>query len=192
MLANLQVSEPKPRSDDDSPLSFTMEGYKGLPPSAAIPFFWAPGWNSVQSVAKYQEEPGGPLTGGDPGVRLFRDKTEFNPSLFKDMPEAFRVREQKWLVLPQYHVLGSGELSSYTHALSELSPEPTVWLSEKDAGQLGVQKGEGLKLIVNGKGYILPVQVKEGLPAGLVLVSAGLPGVPALDWGSWIKLEKTT
>lgn len=192
MLANLQVSEPKPRSDDDSPLSFTMEGYKGIPPSTAIPFFWAPGWNSVQSVTKYQEEPGGPLRGGDPGVRLFRDKTELNPSLFKDMPEAFRAREQKWLVLPQYHVLGSGELSIYTHALEELSPQPSAWLSEKDAEQLKVQQGETLNMIFNGKGYTLPVQVKESLPAGVMLVSAGLRGAPVLDWGGWVKLEKAT
>src|SRR3546814_15696758 len=50
--------------------SFTMEGYRGIPPSSVIPFFWAPGWNSVQSINKYQIEPGGPLHGGDPGKRL--------------------------------------------------------------------------------------------------------------------------
>ena len=75
MQANLNVSEPKPLHDDDSPLTFTMEGYKGIPPSAMIPFFWSPGWNSVQSVKKYQKEPGGALKGGDPGVQLFKEKT---------------------------------------------------------------------------------------------------------------------
>ncbi len=47
MLANLVVSEPKPKQDDDSPFSFTMEGYSGKPPSPLIPFFWSPGWNSI-------------------------------------------------------------------------------------------------------------------------------------------------
>ena len=28
---------------------------------------WAPGWNSVQAITKFQEEIGGPLRGGDPG-----------------------------------------------------------------------------------------------------------------------------
>ena len=51
-----------------------MEGYKGIPPSSMTPFFWSPGWNSVQSVTKYQKEPGGALKDGDPGVKLFKDK----------------------------------------------------------------------------------------------------------------------
>jgi len=67
MLANINVSEPKPPEDEDSPLSFTMEGYRNEPPSSIIPFFWQPGWNSVQSINKYQIEIGGPLHGGDPG-----------------------------------------------------------------------------------------------------------------------------
>ena len=71
MLANVNVSEPKPPEDPDSSLSYTMEGFRGLPPSTMIPFFWSPGWNSVQSINKYQQEIGGPLHGGDPGIRLF-------------------------------------------------------------------------------------------------------------------------
>ena len=36
-----------------------MEGYYGPMPSSLIPFFWAPGWNSVQAVNKFQNEIGG-------------------------------------------------------------------------------------------------------------------------------------
>jgi len=45
-----------------------MEGYPAQPPSSLTPFFWAPGWNSIQSVNKFQSEINGPLRGGDPGV----------------------------------------------------------------------------------------------------------------------------
>ncbi len=61
MNADKNVSEPKPPEDDDSPFSFTMEGFRGEPPSSVIPFYWSPGWNSVQSINKYQIEVGGPL-----------------------------------------------------------------------------------------------------------------------------------
>ncbi len=142
MLANLNVSEPKPPHDDDSPLSFSMEGYRGIPPSSAIPFFWSPGWNSVQAVVKYQEEPGGSLLGGDPGLRLFKKRTGATPIIFKDIPEAFTARQQKWLLLPRYHVLGSGELSIYTKAIEELSPQPFVSLSRYDAEKLDVHDGD--------------------------------------------------
>ncbi|MCW3110111.1 MAG: dehydrogenase, partial [Segetibacter sp.] len=191
MLANLNVSEPKPMQDNDSPLSYTMEGYKGLPPSSAIPFFWAPGWNSVQAVAKYQEEPGGALLGGDPGVKLFKDKAVPVPSFFKDMPEAFKARQLKWLLLPQYHVLGSGELSIYTKALKELSPEPFVSISVQDASQLKANNGDMLKLYVGDKEFLLPLKVQKELCNGIALVSAGLQGMQGMSWGAWARIEKS-
>ena len=61
MLANISVHEPKPPDDPDSPLSFSMEGNPDQPPSALLPFFWTPGWNSIQAVNKFQAEIGGPL-----------------------------------------------------------------------------------------------------------------------------------
>ena len=67
ILANLSVHEPRPPSDPDTPLSFTMEGFQGQPPSPLITQFWSPGWNSNQSLNKFQEEIAGPLRGGDPG-----------------------------------------------------------------------------------------------------------------------------
>ena len=59
MLANISVHEPEPPEDPDAPFSFSMEGYLGHPPPALIPRFWAPGWNSVQAVNKFQDEVGG-------------------------------------------------------------------------------------------------------------------------------------
>lgn len=190
MLANINVSEPKPMQDNDSPLSFTMEGYKGAPPSSAIPFFWAPGWNSVQSVAKYQEEPGGALEGGDPGIRMFHDKVGATPLFFKEIPEGFRQRHQKWFLLPQYHVLGSGELSIYTKALEELSPEPFIAISAQDAAELKGKNGDKLKLYVNDKEFALPLKVEKGLCNGVALVSAGLQGMEVMSWGEWVKIER--
>ncbi|WP_121357483.1 NADH-quinone oxidoreductase subunit NuoG [Flavisolibacter nicotianae] len=189
MLANQHVSEPKPLQDDDSPLSFTMEGYKGIPPSSAVPFFWAPGWNSVQAVTRYQEEPGGSLKGGDPGIKLF-DLNGKQPTYFKEPPEAFHTRQEKWLLLPHYHVLGSGELSSYTRALQELSPAPYAILSANDAKRLALAGGANIRLSVAGKNYTLPVQLKKELPDGILLVTAGLLGADSMNWNSWIKVEK--
>ncbi|HEX5484022.1 MAG TPA: NADH-quinone oxidoreductase subunit NuoG, partial [Terriglobia bacterium] len=68
--AGVNVSEPKPPGDPDTPLSFSMEGYADQPPPPLTPFFWTPGWNSIQAVNKFQDEIAGPLRGGDPGVRL--------------------------------------------------------------------------------------------------------------------------
>jgi NADH-quinone oxidoreductase subunit G len=76
ITTNINVHEPKPPEDEDSPLAFSMEGASAnpnpplQPPPALIPRFWAPGWNSNQAVNKFQSEINGPLHGGNPGRRL--------------------------------------------------------------------------------------------------------------------------
>jgi len=186
--AHLNVSEPKPLSDNDSPLTYTMEGYQGIPPSSLIPFYWSPGWNSVQSVTKFQDEPGGALKDGDPGIRLFKE-TGAEPIFFKGIPEAFDVRQQKWLVLPQYDVLGSGELSIYTKAVEDVSPLPYVFLSVHDAELLGIINDAVVKISVSKNEYTLPVKIKRTLREGLILISAGLQGMHGMHWGEWVRIE---
>ncbi|STT85647.1 NADH-ubiquinone oxidoreductase subunit G [Klebsiella pneumoniae] len=52
--------------------AFSMEGNnQPSAPRSQIPFAWAPGWNSPQAWNKFQDEVGGKLRHGDPGVRLF-------------------------------------------------------------------------------------------------------------------------
>lgn len=190
--ADKNVSEPKPFYDGDSPLSFTMEGFKGVPPSWAVPFFWAPGWNSVQSVAKYQDEPNGSLKGGNPGVRLLQDKKKTTDDLFfKDVPEQFVITKDKWLLLPKFHVLGSGELSGYTKALDVLSPEPFAIISPKSAEALSVKEGDMVQLTDAGIAYgSLPVKVLDNMCDGVVFVNAGLRGAIGMNWGKRIGLAK--
>ena len=64
MHAHKDVNEPQPPTDTDSALAFSMEGFTGQPPASLITHFWSPGWNSEQSVNKFQDDVGGPLRGG--------------------------------------------------------------------------------------------------------------------------------
>src|SRR6185312_17351849 len=111
MHANINVSEPKPPDDPDSPLSFSMEGYPDQPPAPLIPFFWKPGWNSIQSTNFYQKEIAGPLRGGDPGARLIESGASDGSGYFTRVPQAFAPREGEWLVVSAYHIFGSDEQS---------------------------------------------------------------------------------
>jgi NADH-quinone oxidoreductase subunit G len=188
MQANLAVSEPKPKQDGDSPFSFTMEGYSGKPPSPLIPFFWSPGWNSIQSVNKYQQEPGGALRNEHAGAALFAYKRNGSPVYFKDIPEQFVVRNEKWLLLPQYHVFGSEELSAYSNGVNELSPQPYIGISAFDADQLGVVDGSLLSIKVFEQTYELPVKTNATMPNGVALMPAGLTGMPVMNWNSWIQV----
>jgi NADH-quinone oxidoreductase subunit G len=173
MLANINVSEPKPPEDSDSPLSYTMEGSRELPPSAAIPFFWSPGWNSVQSVNKYQEEVGAALRGGDPGLRLLESSTTA-VDYFGGVPEAFKQSEGRLLVVSLHHIFGSDQLSGQSKSVAERVPKPYVMISEVDAKNLKLQEGARLSFDIEKQGYSLPVQISAEMPVGVAGIPYGL------------------
>jgi NADH-quinone oxidoreductase subunit G len=118
MLANISVHEPKPPQDPDSPLSFSMEGYEGLPPAPLISRYWSPGWNSVQALNKFQQEVAGPLRGGDPGKRLIEPASSGKPTYFNDIPQAVQG-EYSTADFPHYSIFSSEELSSHAPGIVE-------------------------------------------------------------------------
>ena len=189
MNANKDVNEPKPPDDPDSPLSFSMEGYQGVPPGGLIPFFWSPGWNSVQATAKYQSEVGGPLRGGDPGYRLIEPKKDGKPDFFSDIPKAFSPKSDQLLAVPVYHIYGSEELSAQGKAVGTLVPSAYVGLSPETLAQLKVEPGTDLSVTVGGRQYRLPCKVVAGLPEGTAGLPPGLPDLTGLALPVWIRVE---
>jgi NADH-quinone oxidoreductase subunit G len=190
MHANVAVSEPKPPDDPDSPLAFSMEGYEGEPPAALIPRFWAPGWNSIQSLNKFQAEIAGPLRGGDPGCRLIEPTQAEKIAYFEEIPPAFERRHDEWLALPVYHIFGSEELSVLTPGVAERAPQPYVALNPKDAARLGVGDGQAVALDETSAVHRLPVKLVASLPVGTAGVPAGLPGFEgAALAGKYVKIS---
>jgi len=175
MLANIDVSEPKPPDDPDSPLAFSMEGYQEQPPPALIPRFWAPGWNSIQSLNKFQEEVAGPLRGGDPGRRLIEPAAAGAGAYFDEIPASFEPRGGEWLVVPLYHIFGSEELSILTPGVAELAPRPYLALNPEDAAQLGAADGQEAGVTVGSRTHRLPVRLVPSLPRGTLGLPVGLP-----------------
>lgn len=180
VLANIDVNEPPPPGDPDSPLSFSMEGNPNQPPGALIPFFWSPGWNSIQAVNKFQAEIAGPLRGGDPGVRLIEPQPD-GGTFAASVPPAFQARDGEWLVVPLFHVFGSEELTRYAPAVAELFPAPYVALNSDDARVLGSQ--------VEVLGRSLPVRIVSSLPRGVAGLPSGLPDSEALDLPAWTRIS---
>ena len=185
MRADIDVNEPKPPDDPDAPLSFSMEGFKGQPPSALITHYWEPGWNSVQSLNKFQSEVGGPLRGGDPGQRLIEAVDGKKPTYFRDIPAAFAPRQNEYLVLPFHHIYGSEELSRCAPAVAELSPEAYLAVGPELAGKLGLGEGQPVNLILEEASLRLPVRLLTSLHPGMVGLPVGYPGIPATlpAWG---------
>lgn len=189
MYANVHVSEDKPPEDPDSPLSYTMEGYRGMPPSSMIPFFWAPGWNSVQSINKYQEEIGGSLRGDDPGLRLLEPQPDAQPKYFTDVPEIFiPLKDHLWLV-SLHHIFGSEELSVRGKAVARRVPNNYVLVNADDAKELNLAEGSTLAFEVNRQPYTLPVEISTSIPKGIAGMPYGLPGLPFVDLPAWAILK---
>ncbi len=190
VAANVDVSEPKPPYDPDSPLAFSMEGYQDQPPPSLIPRLWAPGWNSwQQATPKFQAEVDGPLRGGNPGRRLLEPASDGEVGYFRAVPPAFRMREGEWLLVPLYHIFGSEELSAAAPAIAERSPGPYLALNEGDARRLGVAAGQEVALLLGGEQQRLPVVLNLSLPAGVAGLPAGLPGLAGIELPAWAALE---
>jgi len=189
MYANITLVEPKPPEDVDAPFNFSMEGYQGEPPPALIREFWAPGWNSVQSVNKFQSEVNGPLHGGDPGRRLIEPNRAAQIVYFDQTPAAFAPRPGEWLVTPLYHVFGSEELSARSPGIAELTPQPYLGLNPADAARLQVQEGETVTLALGGATQPFAMRLLAALPPGIAGVLVGLPNMPQLALPQWGKVE---
>ncbi len=181
MLADQNVSEPKPPEDPETPLSFTMEGYRGIPPSPLTPFFWSPGWNSVQAINKYQVEVGGPLRGGNSGQLLFSKKEPGERLCLNDVPEAFHANENEWLIIPLPHIFGSEELSIYSPGVKERSPQPYIAIARQDADRLNIGEGDTVQLQLNDRIFNLKAKIKEELAKGIAGVPLNIPGLYGLN-----------
>ncbi|WP_416769744.1 NADH-quinone oxidoreductase subunit NuoG [Pseudomonas sp. RHF3.3-3] len=183
MRANISVHEPRTPQDQDTAFAFSMEGYSGsAEPRQQVPFAWSPGWNSPQAWNKFQDEVGGHIRAGDPGIRLIESRGD-NLGWFTSVPAAFSPSRGTWQAVPFYHLFGSEENSSKAAPVQERIPAAYVALAKSEADRLGVNDGALLSLNVAGTTLRLPLRVNEQLGAGLVALPAGLAGIPPAIFG---------
>jgi NADH-quinone oxidoreductase subunit G len=183
--AAVTVHEPKPPADPDTPFAFSMEGYYGPLPSSLIPYFWAPSWNSVQAVNKFQDEIAGPLRGGDPGIRLIEPPPNASPAYFVDIPGGFVPRPDECLILPLHEIFGSEELSRLAPAVAGRVPASYIALNPRDAARLRAKDGALLTVRIGVTTCRLPVRVREALPRGVAGMPVGLSGSISPELPVW-------
>ncbi|WP_349617854.1 NADH-quinone oxidoreductase subunit NuoG [Azotobacter salinestris] len=183
MRANISVHEPRTPQDQDSPFAFSMEGYAGSSEDRQqIPFAWSPGWNSPQAWNKFQDEVGGHLRAGDPGIRLIETQDD-RLGWFDELPVPFNPPRGRWQVVPVHHLFGSEETSALAAPIQERTPQPYVALAKAEAERLGTNEGSLVSLRIEGVELRLPLRLDEHLGIGLVALPAGLPGIPATLFG---------
>ena len=188
MRANVSVHEPKQPVDDESPLAFTMEGLNQSQPGSLLPYVWSPGWNSNQSLHKFQSEVGGPLKGGTAGARLLLSSARNATTVIESLPPEYQPEQGKWLLVPRQRIFGTDELSALSPAIAELVEPASIEISVADASQLQVITGDGL-VIGNGVAT-LEVRINDSMAPGCAAYSTGHVGTFDLNPGDLVTLEK--
>ncbi len=177
MNAAVNIHEPKTGEDVDTPFSYSMEGAIGDQPASLTSYVWSPGWNSNQSLFKFQDEIAGPINGDDLGALLLAN------SEAKDLYTCYREIESSkpahlpghFRLIPAYRIFGSEELSASSPAIKERAAPEFLSISPDDAVQLSVSDGDGLRCELLDKSF--SVVVDRALPVGLVAMGMGLGGL---------------
>ena len=158
MYADVSVHEPKAPEDDETPYSYSMEGQNpGDQNGSVIPYSWSPGWNSNQSIFKFQDEVNGDLLGRSGGKRVFNAPSEPNLVPF-----------------PVHDVFGSDELSAQSWPIAKRTKGPYVLIHPNDASALNATPGSGVRsdALVGSFEVVLDDRVQTGS----VGVAVGLNG----------------
>ncbi len=185
--AGRSVHEPMPPVPADSPFSATMEGHHGTIPPALRPVFWAPGWNSVQSLNRFQAEIDGPLKGGDPGVRLLEARPDATLRYDATIPAAFSPRLDEWRAVLLPRVFNDDEQAGRAPAIRDRAAPPALVLNAADAASLGVAAGQPVSCAIGDAREDLAVEIDPALPRGVV----GLAGLAQTAHAvpAWLRLR---
>lgn len=173
MSADKSVREHQSPPDQETPFAYTSDAFNGQVPPALNPRYWAPGWNSYQALTRFQEEVGGPLRGGNPGVRLIEPKAV---TLKPFEPEEIRalVENEFWLV-PIWKIHGSETLSRLAARIQEVIPDPVILMNPEDAQEIGIKEGDLVGFSIEGEMRELPAKFGNSVPRRVMAVPVGYP-----------------
>jgi len=205
--ADESVHEKTPVDDLESPLRYSMEGVLATAntvseqslPAQMVPSFWSPGWNSNQSVNKFQQETNGPLMGGNSGVRLFKPETGSSVLLNVKKREHSQPEGRFWLS-PIWHIFGSEELSGLSAEIQERSPIYYARLNTQDAEAQALSEGDQVHIALNTTSdektnsikTIVPLLLDSKVPRGTLLMPVGLADKAFMRFSQWVTLEKSS
>ncbi|WP_020412200.1 NADH-quinone oxidoreductase subunit NuoG [Microbulbifer variabilis] len=179
--AEKQVSENPPLQDPDAPMSFSMEGIHNPNRSPLQANIWSPGWNSNQSIFKFQEEVGGERRGGPSGIRIERPQRVMPEWPAPSTPPEVAADPSHVQMLPLYRLFGSEELSNQAMGISEVIEAPFVMVNHIDAKAFDIHQRELIELETSCGTYRAEVRISPTIPSGTVGIPYGLPDFETLS-----------
>ncbi len=186
MLAQNNVHEPKQDQDADGIMTFSMEGVPPVKDASVFASPWAPGWNSNQSVFKFQSAAGGALRQASHGECLLTS-TVTTKSWFS--APANRPSGDNFQMFPLYHLFGSEELTARSEAIQAKATAAYIAINPSDAAKLGLIGTDGVQVEHNGS---VPFLLRDSILPGTVGVSVGLTGLNFQNMTTNISLNKAS
>ncbi|GGD60517.1 NADH-quinone oxidoreductase subunit NuoG [Lacimicrobium alkaliphilum] len=177
MLANQTVHEPKPYAEPQAPYRQSMEG--GEPRHSethAQPYSWWPGWNSNQSMHKFQQEYRGPELEQQHSTVAFAHFQ--SPGWFKWRNQWSGSKHRGYRLLFLGQVFGSDGLSLEAPAIAELCERAQLWMRQDQADGLGLKPGQWVQC--DGLPLWLQVGISKQVPQNCLL--AYVPADEALPF----------
>lgn len=166
MTANLAVNEPQQPVDPESPLSFSMEGASVLKDSSILASAWAPGWNSNQSISKFQDEVAGPLRQASGESLLFADRPKTAGRWRNPAPAP--ATGDGLLAVRALQIFGSDELSARAAPIRSRMSGSYVALSPTDAAGAGLRHGQRVTVTGPGARVTAAVVLRKRIRPGTV------------------------
>ena len=186
--------------DPETPFAFSMEGFTGRRPPELLGQVWAPGWNSNEAINQFQIEVGGPLHGGDPGLRVFdsnsggANENQFiNDAISSPPVPASGEKNDAVLVCAAVEIFGSESMSRRSPALAELAPDIYLRLHSKDAGRLSLVDGCAYRLRLIGEIFEtslnVVIDIDNALPDNVAVIPAGYAETRWWQQPRWMRLK---
>ena len=186
--------------DPETPFAFSMEGFTGRRPPELLSQVWAPGWNSNEAINQFQIEVGGPLHGGDPGLRIFDsnssglNENQFINAAIGSLPvtEA-REKDDTVLVCAAVEIFGSESMSRRSPALAELAPDIYLRLHSKDAGRLSLVDGCAYRVQLISETFEtslnVVIDIDNTIPGNVAVIPAGYAETRWWQQPRWMRLK---
>lgn len=181
MLSNIDVHEKTQPIDYDSYFSFSMEGNQqseqGFP---QVPFFWSPGWNSIQSsykglsdnilkeILKYNK------------IFLYRNTKFKNYDFFKIKNYSLQNfdKNNNLIIIPYYKLLGSEEMSQNDGWIKSEFLNMPAFLNIYDAKKFKISNNDNISFSILSKQFTLKVCILNDLSIGFIGLPLGTPIFP--------------
>ncbi|WOH39030.1 NADH-quinone oxidoreductase subunit NuoG [Thalassotalea fonticola] len=200
MTANQSVHESKATIDNSSPYKFSMEGIHpqndhSLNSSAAnaMPYTWAPGWNSNQSISKYQQQVGEGLVTRSPEVQIYDPNThsqsapdtisaeqagkgikQVSPESIDNLTDQIENNGEEGsdniTFIPAKHIFANDYLGLKGIEFEMLSPIPYVELSNSLAKHLGLSDCSHINMQLTDSTQTCQLKLTSNIAANCALV----------------------